>query len=81
MNPHLVKRSLRLAGHPTSVALEAEFWAVLEAAALQRGVSLAVLVAEQDAARGTQPWPAGCASPPWRCIPEACAAGPQIRCS
>ena len=55
MNPHLVKRSLRLAGHPTSVALEAEFWAVLEAAALQRGVSLAVLVAEQDAARGTQP--------------------------
>ncbi len=48
---HLVKRSLRLAGHATSIALEAEFWAVLEAEAARRGVTLAVLVAEQDAAR------------------------------
>lgn len=48
---HLVKRSLRLAGHATSIALEPEFWAVLEAEAAGRGVTLAALVAEQDAAR------------------------------
>lgn len=48
---HLIKRSLRLAGHATSIALEPEFWAVLEAEAARRGVTLAALVAEQDAAR------------------------------
>jgi predicted DNA-binding ribbon-helix-helix protein len=50
---HLVKRSLRLAGHPTSIALEPEFWTVLEAEAARRGVTLAVLIAEQDAERAT----------------------------
>ena len=55
MSPHLVKRSIRLAGHATSLALEAEFWAALEAAAARRGIGLAALVAEQDAARGAQP--------------------------
>lgn len=48
---HLAKRSLRLAGHATSIALEPEFWAVLEAEATRRGVPLATLIAEQDAAR------------------------------
>ncbi|NKE48367.1 ribbon-helix-helix domain-containing protein [Roseomonas frigidaquae] len=48
---HLRKRSFRLAGHRTSVALEAEFWAVLDALAATRGLSLAALVAEVDAAR------------------------------
>jgi len=51
MRPHLVKRSLRLAGHGTSIALEPAFWAVLEAEAARRGISLAALVAEEDAAR------------------------------
>ena len=51
MKPHLAKRSFSLAGHRTSVALEAEFWAVIEAAARSRGVSLAALVAELDATR------------------------------
>ena len=51
MKPHLAKRSFSLAGHRTSVALEPEFWAVLDAAAKARGVSLAALVAELDAAR------------------------------
>ena len=55
MNPFLVKRSIRLAGHATSLALEAEFWAALEALARMREVGLAALVAEQDAARGAQP--------------------------
>lgn len=51
MKPHLAKRSFRLAGHRTSVALEPAFWAVLEEVAKARGVSLAALVAELDAAR------------------------------
>jgi len=50
---HLAKRSLRLAGHATSIALEPAFWAVLEAEAGRQGISLAALIAEQDAARVT----------------------------
>jgi predicted DNA-binding ribbon-helix-helix protein len=48
---HLRKRSFRLAGHRTSVALEPAFWAALEAIAARRGASLAGLLAEIDAAR------------------------------
>lgn len=48
---HLRKRSFALAGHRTSVALEPEFWAVLEAVAQRRGLSLAALVTEVDTAR------------------------------
>jgi predicted DNA-binding ribbon-helix-helix protein len=48
---HLRKRSFQLAGHRTSVALEPEFWAALEAIAQRRGVSLAALVTEVDTAR------------------------------
>jgi predicted DNA-binding ribbon-helix-helix protein len=51
MKPHLAKRSFSLAGHRTSVALEPAFWAVLSEAAAARGISLAALVAELDAAR------------------------------
>ncbi|WP_158742099.1 ribbon-helix-helix domain-containing protein [Acidisphaera sp. L21] len=47
----LEKRSVSLAGHRTSVALEPEFWAALVNAAEQRGQSLAGLVTEIDAAR------------------------------
>jgi predicted DNA-binding ribbon-helix-helix protein len=45
------KRSLSLAGHRTSLALEPEFWAVLDEACAQAGRSLASLVAEIDEAR------------------------------
>jgi predicted DNA-binding ribbon-helix-helix protein len=48
---HLEKRSLRLAGHRTSVALEPLFWAALEGVARRRGLALAALVAEIDAGR------------------------------
>jgi len=48
---HLQKRSVQLAGHRTSVALEAAFWAVLEREAKRRALSLAALVAEVDTAR------------------------------
>jgi len=47
----LVKRSLALSGHRTSVALEPEFWAALGAVATARGQTLAALVASVDAAR------------------------------
>ena len=48
---HLKKRSFAIAGHRTSIALEPEFWAVLEQEARVRGIALASLVAEVDAAR------------------------------
>jgi predicted DNA-binding ribbon-helix-helix protein len=48
---HLRKRSFQLAGHRTSVALEPEFWAVLEAVATRRGQSLAGLVTAIDTTR------------------------------
>lgn len=57
MKGHLNKRSFRLAGHATSVALEPAFWAVLEAQAAQKGQSLAALVAEVDSARADQSLP------------------------
>ncbi len=47
----LVKRSFSLAGHRTSVALEAEFWAVLAELAAREGVTLSALVMQVDAAR------------------------------
>ena len=47
----LVKRSFTLAGHRTSVALEAEFWQALATLAAERRCSLAALVAEVDAGR------------------------------
>ncbi len=57
MPRHLIKRSFRLAGHATSVALEGEFWTVLEEAAAQEGESLAALVAKVDAARAAKDLP------------------------
>jgi predicted DNA-binding ribbon-helix-helix protein len=48
----LRKRSFSIAGHRTSVALEAEFWVALEAEARQFGIALAALVGQVDAARG-----------------------------
>ncbi|MCA3738681.1 MAG: ribbon-helix-helix domain-containing protein [Phenylobacterium sp.] len=56
----LAKRSLNLAGHATSLALEPEFWAVLEAMASTRGLRLAALVAEIDAGRGARPLASAC---------------------
>lgn len=42
------KRSVSLAGHRTSVALEPEFWSAVDRLALQRGQSLAGFVAYVD---------------------------------
>jgi predicted DNA-binding ribbon-helix-helix protein len=51
----LKKRSFTLSGHRTSVALEAEFWAVLEERARAEAVSLSAFVARIDAERGMRP--------------------------
>jgi predicted DNA-binding ribbon-helix-helix protein len=48
----LRKRSFNIAGHKTSVALEPEFWAVLEGEAARGKKSLSGFVAEIDAKRG-----------------------------
>jgi predicted DNA-binding ribbon-helix-helix protein len=48
----LEKRSLSIAGHRTSIALEPEFWAGLEAMAVARGLALAALIREIDEGRG-----------------------------
>lgn len=49
----LTKRSLSIAGHRTSLALEPDFWAVLDAVAEQRGIAFAALIREIDEARAT----------------------------
>lgn len=58
--PTLRKRSLQLAGHRTSIALEPEFWTVLEDMARARGSSLAGLVLRIDADRGERPLASAC---------------------
>lgn len=47
------KRSFTLSGHATSVALEPDFWAVLDETAKARGIAMAALVGEVDANRET----------------------------
>ncbi|MFZ4069601.1 MAG: ribbon-helix-helix domain-containing protein [Caulobacterales bacterium] len=47
----LAKRSISISGHRTSLALEAEFWAVLDAEAERRAISLPRLIAEIDETR------------------------------
>ncbi|MCC2601138.1 ribbon-helix-helix domain-containing protein [Sphingopyxis yananensis] len=46
-----VKRSVTIAGHPTSISLEPLFWAALEQAALQARLPLNALVARIDVER------------------------------
>jgi predicted DNA-binding ribbon-helix-helix protein len=47
----IVKRSVRIAGHATSISLEAAFWQGLCDIAAARGMSVNVLVAAIDAER------------------------------
>lgn len=48
-----LKRSFTIAGHSTSISLEAPFWDALKDAATERGQSVAALVEEIDANRGS----------------------------
>jgi len=56
----LKKRSVSLSGHATSVALEPEFWAVLDAMAAERNMSHAGLLAWVDETRGRRPLASAC---------------------
>jgi predicted DNA-binding ribbon-helix-helix protein len=47
----LQKRSMRIAGHRTSLALEQEFWSGLEKIARSRSTSLPMLIASIDESR------------------------------
>jgi len=47
----LRKRSVTIAGHRTSVSLEAAFWSALKEMAAERGVSLNALIEEIDRGR------------------------------
>jgi predicted DNA-binding ribbon-helix-helix protein len=46
-----IKRSVTIAGHPTSISLEPLFWAALESAAQTRSLPLNALIAEIDVLR------------------------------
>ncbi len=56
----LKKRSIVLAGHATSVALEPEFWAVLDRIATDRDLSHAALMVWIDQMRGRRPLASAC---------------------
>jgi len=56
----LKKRSVTLSGHATSVALEAEFWTVLDAIAAVSGLTQAGLMKRIDEQRGRTPLASAC---------------------
>lgn len=56
----LRKRSVTLSGHATSVALEPEFWAVLDTVAAAADLSQAGLMKRIDERRGRTPLASAC---------------------
>jgi predicted DNA-binding ribbon-helix-helix protein len=54
MSAGIVKRSVSIAGHRTSVSLEEPFWEALRSIADSRGVSVQALIGRIDAGRGEQ---------------------------
>ena len=48
----VIKRSIEIAGHRTSITLEDEFWTALRDIAEARGTSLRGVLADIDAGRG-----------------------------
>lgn len=50
----LIKKSMRIAGHRTSIALESEFWDALEKIASREQTSLPRLVAQIDEKRARE---------------------------
>lgn len=60
-NPMMLrKRSISLAGHQTSLALEPEFWTVMDAMARARGLPLAGLIRDIDEGRGERALASAC---------------------
>lgn len=50
----IVKHSVSIAGHQTSISLEEVFWNALRQQAEERGIPLRVLIAEIDSGRDEQ---------------------------
>lgn len=57
-----VKRSVTIAGHETSIALEPVFWSALDRVVAEEGLPLNALIARIDAERLEQSPPANLAS-------------------
>ena len=57
---NLSKRSVLLSGHATSVALEPEFWAVLDSIGETLGLTKAELLIRIDEWRGRRPLASAC---------------------
>ncbi|MDZ7587859.1 MAG: ribbon-helix-helix domain-containing protein [Parasphingorhabdus sp.] len=57
-----VKRSITIAGHPTSISLEPLFWNMLNKAAETSGLPVNALVAQIDVARMAAEQPPGLAT-------------------
>lgn len=53
LSSRVIKRSVRIAGHMTSVSLEEPFWEILRTIAAQEKRSLNHLIADIDSRRGT----------------------------
>jgi predicted DNA-binding ribbon-helix-helix protein len=47
----VIKRSLTLCGHKTSLALESEFWLAIEKIATNQSLSVPAMIAKIDASR------------------------------
>ena len=56
----LRKRSVLLSGHATSVALEPEFWAVLDGIAAEMSLPISGVVKRLDERRGRTPLASAC---------------------
>ena len=72
-----VKRSFTIAGHRTSISLEAAFWEAFKAAAAQEGVPVAKLIARIDAARGASGLSSAVENLAPRLLPQRRAACPR----
>jgi predicted DNA-binding ribbon-helix-helix protein len=51
----LIKKSVTISGHATSVTMEPEFWDVLTRIAKARGLSVSALIREVDASTSHNP--------------------------
>ena len=58
--PRLHKRSVTLSGHETSLALEPEFWTILDDMAGAKQLAVAQLIRNLDEARSDRPLASAC---------------------
>lgn len=58
----LIKRSLSIYGHQTSLAIEAQYWAVIDYVAARDGVSISALIKTLDDERVAQKYSRGLAA-------------------